>query len=33
MNHRIDYRLLSTRDPLDAGLATFLAARMHQTAR
>lgn len=33
VNHRIDYRLLSTRDPLDAGLATFLAARMHQTAR
>jgi uncharacterized protein (DUF58 family) len=30
MNSRIDYQLLSTRDPLDAGLSTFLAARMHQ---
>lgn len=33
MNHRIDYKLLTTRDPLDAGLATFLATRMHQVAR
>ncbi len=33
MNHRIDYKLMTTRDPLDAGLSTFLAARMHQAAR
>jgi uncharacterized protein (DUF58 family) len=33
VNNRIDYRLISTRDPLDAALTTFLAARMHQTAR
>jgi len=33
VNHRIDYRLLSTRDPLDAALSSFLAARMHQTTR
>ncbi len=33
VNNRIDYRLLSTRDPLDAALTTFLAARMHQTRR
>ena len=33
VNHRIDYKLLTTRDPLDAGLAAFLAARMHQIAR
>lgn len=33
MDHRIDYQLLSTRDPLDAGLSTFLAARMHQIAK
>jgi uncharacterized protein (DUF58 family) len=29
VDHRIDYRLLSTRDPLDAALSSFLAARMH----
>jgi uncharacterized protein (DUF58 family) len=33
MNHRIDYQLLSTTDPLDGGLSTFLAARMRQLAR
>ena len=33
MDHRIDYRLLSTRDPLDGGLSAFLAARMRQVAR
>lgn len=33
MDHRIDYQLLSTRDPLDAGLSALLAARMHQTTR
>lgn len=33
MNHRIDYQLLTTRDPLDAALSTFLAARMHQLSR
>ncbi len=30
-DHRIDYRLLSTRDPLDSALTTFLAARLRQT--
>jgi len=30
VDHQIDYQLLSTRDPLDAGLSSFLAARMHQ---
>jgi uncharacterized protein (DUF58 family) len=33
VNHRIDYQLLSTREPLDAALSTFLAARMHLIAR
>ncbi|MGQ9650128.1 MAG: DUF58 domain-containing protein [Phycisphaerae bacterium] len=33
VNNRIDYRLLSTRDPLDGALTAFLAARMHQTRR
>jgi uncharacterized protein (DUF58 family) len=33
MDHRIDYALLSTRDPLDAGLARYLAGRMHRLAR
>lgn len=33
MDHRIDYRLFSTRDPLDAALSAFLAARMHMVAR
>jgi uncharacterized protein (DUF58 family) len=33
MNHRIDYALLSTRDPIDVGLSTFLASRMHRLAR
>lgn len=33
VNNRIDYRLLSTRDPLDAALTAFLAARMHQARR
>lgn len=33
MDHRIDYALLSTRDPLDAGLATYLAGRMHRLAK
>jgi uncharacterized protein (DUF58 family) len=33
VNHRIDYRLISTREPLDGALTAFLAARMHQTAR
>jgi len=32
-DHRIDYRLLSTRDPLDAALSAFLAARMHSMSR
>lgn len=32
-NHRIDYRLMSTRDPVDAALSSFLAARMHAMAR
>lgn len=30
-DHRIDYRLISTRDPLDTALSSFLAARMRQT--
>ncbi len=29
VNNRIDYALLSTRDPLDVALTTFLAKRMH----
>ncbi len=33
VNNRIDYRLISTRDPLDGALTAFLAARMHQTGR
>jgi len=33
MDHRIDYALLSTHDPIDAGLSTFLAGRMHRLAR
>ena len=33
MDHRIDYKLFSTRDPLDGGLSAFLAARMRQVAR
>lgn len=33
MDHRIDYALLSTRDPLDAALATYLAGRMHKLAK
>lgn len=33
MNHRIDYQLLSTADPIGPALATLLAARMRQTAR
>ena len=28
MDNRVEYCLLSTHDPLDAGLAAFLAARM-----
>ncbi len=32
-DHKIDYRLLSTREPLDAALSAFLAARMHAMAR
>ena len=30
LDHRIDYALLSTADPLDVSLTTFLAARMHR---
>lgn len=33
MDHGIDYVLLSTKDPLDAGLATYLSGRMHRTSR
>ncbi|MEP0844439.1 MAG: DUF58 domain-containing protein [Phycisphaerae bacterium] len=33
MDHRIDYALLSTREPLDAALATYLAGRMHRLAK
>jgi len=33
MNNRIDYALLSTHEPIDAGLSTFLAARMHRLTR
>jgi uncharacterized protein (DUF58 family) len=33
MDGRIDYALLSTRDPLDAALSAFLASRMHRTAK
>jgi len=30
LNHRIDYALLSTADPLDVALTAFLATRMHK---
>jgi uncharacterized protein (DUF58 family) len=33
MDHRVDYKLLSTRDPLDAGLAAYLAGRMHRLTK
>ncbi len=33
VNHRIDYQMLSTADPLSAALTTYLAARMHLTSR
>lgn len=33
VNHRIDYQMLSTRDPLEAGLSAYLAGRMHRLAR
>ncbi len=33
VNNRIDYRLLSTTDPLDGALTAFLAGRMRQTGR
>jgi len=33
MDSRIDYALLSTHDPLDAGLAVYLAGRMHRLTR
>ncbi|HOA73032.1 MAG TPA: DUF58 domain-containing protein [Phycisphaerae bacterium] len=33
MDHGIDYVLLSTADPLDAGLSAYLARRMHRTSR
>jgi uncharacterized protein (DUF58 family) len=33
VNHQIDYALLSTRDPLDAGLASYLAGRMHRLGK
>ena len=33
VNHRIDYCLLSTHDPLDAGLAAYLAGRMHRLTK
>lgn len=33
VDHRIDYVPLSTADPLDAGLAAYLAGRMHRTSR
>jgi uncharacterized protein (DUF58 family) len=33
VDHKIDYRLISTREPLDAALSAFLAARMHAMAR
>jgi uncharacterized protein (DUF58 family) len=33
LNQRIDYKLLSTKDPVGAGLASFLAARMKKIAR
>ena len=33
VNHRIDYQLLSTKEPIAAGLTAFLAARMHQLAK
>ncbi|HOW72401.1 MAG TPA: DUF58 domain-containing protein [Phycisphaerae bacterium] len=33
VDNRVDYCLLSTRDPLDAGLAAFLAARMRRGTR
>lgn len=33
MDHRIDYALMSTRDPLDAAMATYLAGRMHRLTR
>lgn len=32
-DHKIDYRLMSTRDSVDAALSAFLAARMHAMAR
>jgi uncharacterized protein (DUF58 family) len=31
LNHRIDYALISTADPLDVALTRFLADRMHRT--
>jgi hypothetical protein len=33
VDHGIDYALLGTHDPLDAGLCAFLAGRMHRTRR
>lgn len=33
VDHRIDYQLLSTREPISAGLSAFLAARMHRISR
>jgi uncharacterized protein (DUF58 family) len=33
MDNGIDYLLLSTADPLDAGLAAYLAGRMHRTSK
>jgi uncharacterized protein (DUF58 family) len=33
VDHRIDYALISTRDPLDAGLAAYLAGRMHRLTK
>lgn len=33
MNHGIDYVLLGTHDPIDAGLSGYLAGRMHRMSR
>ena len=30
LDHRVDYALMSTADPLDVALTTFLATRMHR---
>jgi uncharacterized protein (DUF58 family) len=33
MNHGVDYVLLGTHDPIDAGLSAYLGGRMHRTSR